>query len=67
MHDYDITRETDRDMALLVAPFAGLETNDIIATRRVAQNAGDLLVFHAGFQLGVALDGNFAAAGKKAN
>jgi hypothetical protein len=36
MHDYDITCETDGDMALFVAPFAGLETNDIIATRRVA-------------------------------
>jgi hypothetical protein len=39
MHDYDITCETDGDMALLVAPFAGLEPNDVIATRRVAQDA----------------------------
>ena len=67
MHDYDITCETDGDMALLVAPFAGLETNDVIATRRVAQDGGDLLVFHAGLDLGVVLRSHLAAGGEKAN
>jgi hypothetical protein len=67
MHDYGITGETDRDMAFLVAPFAGLETNDIIATRRFAKDTGDLLVRHAGLYLGVILGGNLAAGGEKAD
>jgi hypothetical protein len=67
MHDYGITRETDRDMTLLVAPFAGLETNGIIAARWIAKDAGDLLVRHAGLYLGVILGGNLAAGGEKAD
>lgn len=67
MHDYGITCETDGDMALLVAPFAGLEPNDVIATRRIAQDANDLLVFHARLNLGVVLRGYLAAGGQKAD
>jgi len=65
VHDYGIACETDGDIALLVAPFAGFEPYDIITTRRVAQNAGDILVFHAGFHLGVILGGNFATGGEE--